>query len=44
MLTTITGIAIGTFVGRLIFDIWKSRRKGDGNDGKRQTERTGENL
>lgn len=32
MLTTIIGIAIGTFVGRLIFDIWKSRRKGDGND------------
>ena len=31
MLTTIIGIAIGTFVGRLIFDIWKSRRKGDGN-------------
>ncbi len=29
MLTTIIGIAIGTFVGRLIFDIWKSRRKGD---------------
>lgn len=32
MLSTIIGIAIGTFVGRLIFDIWKSRRKGDGND------------
>ena len=44
MLTTIIGIAIGTFVGRLIFDIWKSRRKGDENDEKRQTGRTGENL
>lgn len=44
MLTTIIGIAIGTFVGRLIFDIWKSRRKGDGSDAERQTERTGENL
>lgn len=34
MLTTIIGIAIGTFVGRLIFDIWKSRRKGDENNGR----------
>ena len=34
MLTTIIGIAIGTFVGRLIFDIWKSKRKGDGSDGR----------
>ena len=33
MLTTI----IGTFVGRLIFDIWKSRRKGDGNDEDKET-------
>jgi hypothetical protein len=27
MLSTIIGIAIGTFVGRLIFDIWKSRKE-----------------
>lgn len=27
MLTTIIGIAIGTFVGRLIFDIWESRKE-----------------
>lgn len=37
MLTTIIGIAIGTFVGRLIFDIWKSRRKGDGSDEDKET-------
>lgn len=37
MLTTIIGIAIGTFVGRLIFDIWKSRRKGDGNNEDKET-------
>lgn len=37
MLSTIIGIAIGTFVGRLIFDIWKSRSKGDGNDEDKET-------
>lgn len=37
MLSTIIGIAIGTFVGRLIFDIWKSRRKGDRNDEDKET-------
>jgi hypothetical protein len=41
MLSTIIGIAIGTFVGRLIFDIWKSREERRNRHGKEDNTESG---
>ena len=41
MLSTIIGIAIGTFVGRLIFDIWKSRKERRNRHGKEDNTESG---